>query len=58
MPTAPAKGCPKGDLLKTVILLDPETHEQVRQMAIRDQTSFASAARMLIEWGLEAEMGG
>ena len=49
----PAKGCAKGGMLKTVIALDPETHGQVRRMAERDRTSFAQAARLLIEWGLE-----
>jgi hypothetical protein len=42
-------------MLKTVILLDEDTHSEVRRLAIRNSRSFAEQARILIEFGLEAE---
>ncbi|MBO6858346.1 hypothetical protein [Roseibium sp.] len=53
-----AKGCidPKRPgQRKVVLVLDDETFEQIRDMAIKDGTSFAEQIRLLVEWGLEAE---
>jgi hypothetical protein len=40
-------------MLKTVILVDDETHEEIRQRAIAASSSWAAQARMLLEVGLE-----
>jgi len=47
--------CHRGSstMLKTVILLDDETFQDVRDGALRNGCSFAAQARMLIEVGLE-----
>jgi hypothetical protein len=42
---------------RVVISLDHETFEQVSDMAFRDGTTWAEAARTLIEWGLDTDAG-
>ncbi len=40
---------------RIVIGFDEDTFEQVRRRAATEKTSFAEQARLLIEWGLEAD---
>ncbi len=51
----PARGVKVGSYTQMNLKLEHETFEQIRQKALRDNTSFAEAARTLLEWGLEAE---
>lgn len=50
-------GRPPSGLRKIVIAMDVETFEQIRGRAIRAGHSFAAEARLLLEWGLEADDG-
>jgi len=43
----------KTGLIKTVCLFDPDTHEEIRKMAIRHNVSFAEQVRVLTEQALE-----
>jgi hypothetical protein len=40
-------------MVKSVILLDPETFSTIRSRALKHGTSFAEQVRLLIEVGLE-----
>ncbi len=44
-----------GGPLRIVISMDEDTFNEVRSRALRAKLSFAEQARLLIEWGLEAE---
>lgn len=37
-----------------VVRLDDETFAEVRDLAVKNGTSFAEQVRTLVEWGLEA----
>ena len=39
---------------RTMIAFDDDQFEEIRQRAIKEQTSFAAQVRCLVEWGLEA----
>jgi hypothetical protein len=54
-PNMVAKGQPDGAMLKTVIILHPEVHAQIAEIAKRERTSFAEQVRILVEIGLESE---
>ena len=41
--------------LQIVVAFDPDTFAEIRERAIRGQTSFAEQVRMLVDWGLETE---
>ena len=57
-PSKLARGCPqKGGWLKTVVILDDDTHAEVRAGAIANACSFAAQVRMLVEVGLETLKG-
>lgn len=45
----------KGNHVKVVCAFDPETFQEIRQAAVKNQTSVAEQVRKLVEWGLEAE---
>ncbi len=56
--SGPANGstCPGRDGWKQLVVrLDDETFNEIRERAIRENTSVAQQIRLLIEWGLEAE---
>jgi hypothetical protein len=42
--------------VQIVVSFDPETFAEIRGRAIQQQTSFAEQIRLLVEWGLEAEI--
>lgn len=44
-----------GDARRVVILFPGEMFRDIRDRAAKKQTSFAEQARLLIEWGFEAE---
>lgn len=39
--------------LQAVCAFDPETFEEIRNLAIRSGISFREQVRLLVEWGLE-----
>ena len=39
---------------RTVIAFDEDQFAEIRQRAVKQQTSFAEQVRLLCEWGLEA----
>lgn len=47
-----AVGFKRGNHIKLVCALDPETFDQVRALAVKKGTSVAEQVRILIEWGL------
>lgn len=51
------KGVQRGDQRQFVIKIDNITAEQVIGLAQAKGTSTAEQIRLLIEWGLEAEIG-
>lgn len=54
MPRPPAIGSPHGcSQRKTVVLLDNDTHAEIRAIAMEKNRSFAWILRLLIELGLE-----
>lgn len=53
--TKQAKGCHQWNHVKFVCAIDPETFSQIRDRAVKAQTSVAEQVRILIEWGLETE---
>jgi hypothetical protein len=54
-PALPGKGNDYRGQRRIVIGFDEDTFEQIRTRAFKKGTSFAEEARLLIEWGLEAE---
>lgn len=47
---------PAGRVQRRIVLgLDDDTFSIIRRRAVRERTSFAEQARLLIEWGLEAD---
>ncbi len=54
---APGRGVKRGDQRQFVIKIDNITAEQVIGLAEKKGTSTAEQIRLLIEWGLEAEIG-
>lgn len=52
-PAKVARGVEDGSMRKTVIILDPETHEEIATRARALGCSWAAQARMLLEVGLE-----
>ena len=48
----PAVGVKEGKMIKTVCLFDPETHAQIKEMAMLEGCSFAAKVRELVEWGI------
>ena len=44
-----------GDVSRVVIVFPDDMFRNVRARAIAKKTSFAEQARLLIEWGLEAD---
>jgi hypothetical protein len=53
----PGRGVSRGDQRQFVIKIDNITAEQVIGLARLKGTSTAEQIRLLIEWGLEAEIG-
>ncbi len=53
----PGRGVQRGDQRQFVIKIDNITAEQVIGLAEKKGTSTAEQIRLLIEWGLEAEIG-
>lgn len=61
---APGKGSTKrsscgfperyADLRRIMVAFDEETFSQIRDRALKAQTSFAEQVRLLATWGLEA----
>ena len=41
-----------GDLRRIVVAFDNETFGEIRNLAVKHQTSFAAQVRLLVEWGL------
>lgn len=56
--THQAKGFRRGNHVKLVCAIDPETFEEIRARAVQQQTSVAEQVRILIEFGLEVEAAG
>lgn len=52
--TRRGNGRKPGVLRRIMVAFDDETFDRLRQMAARDQSSFAEQVRLLVEWGLEA----
>jgi hypothetical protein len=50
-----AEGYTCGPYRATAVRFDVETHNRIRDMAIKNNISFAEQIRMLVEWGFEAE---
>jgi len=44
-----------GSLIGTCCSFDPDTHEEIRQLAIKNGVSFAEQVRCLVEWGLQEQ---
>lgn len=52
--TSRGDGKNHGDLRRIVVAFPTETFDEIRERAVREQTSFAEQVRMLTEWGLES----
>jgi hypothetical protein len=55
-PAGPAKGVLRSGRRQLVVRLDDDQFEEVRSRAERCGTSVAEQVRLLIEWGLEADV--
>lgn len=45
------------ELRQTIVRMDAETFEEIRERAVREKTSFSEQVRLLLEWGLETAGG-
>ena len=50
-----ARGTKVGHMVKGAYNLDPETHYQIRALALKNNCSFSEQMRLLLEWGLEVD---
>lgn len=55
----PAKGFVRGKVMKRVVIsFDDETFDALRELAVKEQTSFAEQVRLHVEWGMDATRPG